>query len=193
MVKPTNSRNSSTSTARTGVKTATPKSSKTPAATNSRAARTDRTEPEDFEVDTDLLSDAYNQVRRPQLPYGIVVNDKPAGILIPIDQLEKAGWLAIPDEDDLTTVTFTEDVTGLLITEARLLVLAFVPEYIRYKSDVEDLGGTVIGLYDEYRNSLDKKAMDACSEHALLFLDNVMLFWFLTPNILHRHCHPVQS
>lgn len=77
----------------------------------------------------------------------------------------------MPDEDDLTTVTFTEDVTGLLITEARLLVLAFVPEYIRYKSDVEDLGGTVVGLYDEYRNSLDKKSMDVCSEHALLFLD----------------------
>ncbi|MBW4474572.1 MAG: hypothetical protein KME45_29985 [Stenomitos rutilans HA7619-LM2] len=171
MVKPTNSRNSSTSTARTGAKTATPKSPKSTAATNSRAARTDRTEPEDFEVDTDLLSDVYNQVRRPQLPYGIVVNDKPAGILIPIDQLEKAGWLAMPDEDDLTTVTFTEDVTGLLITEARLLVLAFVPEYIRYKSDVEDLGGTVVGLYDEYRNSLDKKSMDVCSEHALLFLD----------------------
>ncbi|MDX2240990.1 MAG: DUF5895 domain-containing protein [Leptolyngbyaceae cyanobacterium bins.302] len=166
-----NSRNSSTSTTRTGAKTATPKSPKTTAATNSRAARIDRKEPEDFEVDTDLLSDVYNQVRRPQLPYGIVVNDKPAGILIPIDQLEKAGWLAIPDEDDLTTVTFTEDVTGLLITEARLLVLAFVPEYIRYKSDLEDLGGTVVGLYDEYRNSLDKKSMDVCSEHALLFLD----------------------
>ena len=171
MVKPANSRNSSTSTTRTGAKTATPKSPKTTAATNSRAARTGRAEPEDFEVDTDLLSDVYNQVRRPQLPYGIVVNDKPAGILIPIDQLEKAGWLAMPDEDDLTTVTFTEDVTGLLIMEARLLVLAFVPEYIRYKSDVEDLGGTVVGLYDEYRNSLDKKSMDVCSEHALLFLD----------------------
>lgn len=171
MVKSTNSRNSSTSTARTSAKTATPKSPKSTATTNSRAARTDRTEPEDFEVDTDLLSDVYNQVRRPQLPYGIVVNDKPAGILIPIDQLEKAGWIVMPDEDDLTTVTFTEDVTGLLITEARLLVLAFVPEYIRYKSDVEDLGGTVVGLYDEYRNSLDKKSMDVCSEHALLFLD----------------------
>jgi Family of unknown function (DUF5895) len=106
-------------------------------------------------VDTDLLSDVYNQVHRPQLTYGIVVNDRPSGILIPIDQLEKAGLLAMPDEDDLMTVTFTEDGTGLLITEARLLVLAFVPGYIRYKSDLEDLGGTVVGLYDEYRNSLD--------------------------------------
>jgi hypothetical protein len=171
MVKPTNSKNSSTSNTRTGAKTATPKSPKSTTATGSHAARTERMELDEFEVDPDLLSDAYNQVRRPQLPYGIVVNDKPAGILIPTDQLEKAGWIAMPDEDDLTTVTFTEDVTGLLITEARLLVLAFVPEYIRYKSDVEDLGGTVVGLYDEYRNSLDKKSMDVCSEHALLFLD----------------------
>ncbi len=59
----------------------------------------------------------------------------------------------MPDEDDLTTVTFTEDVTGLLITEAGLLVLAFVPEYIRCKSDVEDLGGTVVGLYDDVNST----------------------------------------
>ncbi len=88
-----------------------------------QAARTERTEPVDFEIDTDLLSDAYNQVRRLLLPYGIVVNDKPSGILIPINQLEKVGWFVMPDEEDLTAVTFTEDVTGLLITEARLLVL----------------------------------------------------------------------
>ncbi|OUC14552.1 MAG: hypothetical protein B0A82_11485 [Alkalinema sp. CACIAM 70d] len=174
MVKLTNSKSSSTSTTRTGAKAATPKSPKSTTATTatgSRAVRSSRMEPDEFEVDPDLLSDAYNQVRRPLLPYGIVVNDKPAGILIPIEQLEKAGWFTMPDEDDLTTVTFTEDVTGLLITDARMLVLAFVPEYIRYKSDVEDLGGTVVGLYDEYRNSLDKKSMDVCSEHALLFLD----------------------
>ncbi|MGI0495533.1 DUF5895 domain-containing protein [Alkalinema pantanalense CENA528] len=171
MVKPTNARNSSPSTLRTGAKTATSKAQKSTTATGSRAVRSDTTGLDGFEVDPDLLSDAYNQVRRPLLPYGIVVNDKPAGILIPIEQLEKAGWIVMPDEDDLTTVTFTEEVTGLLITDARLLVLAFVPEYIRYKSDVEDLGGTVVGLYDEYRHSLDKKAMDVCSEHALLFLD----------------------
>jgi len=58
------------------------------------------------------------------------------------DQLEKAGWIATPDDEDLITVTFTEDVTGLLITEARLLVLAFVPEYIRYKSG-EFFHGTI--------------------------------------------------
>ncbi|MGM3309761.1 DUF5895 domain-containing protein [Anabaena sp. WFMT] len=129
-------------------------------------------EGEEFEIDPELLDDSYNQVRKPLLPYGIVVNDKPAGILIPEDQLEKAGWIEMPTEDDLTTVTLTEDVTGLLITEGRLLVLAFAPEYIRYKSDVEDVGSSFVGLYDDYRNSLDKRTMDVCSEHAIMFLDD---------------------
>lgn len=126
----------------------------------------------EFEIDPELFNDNYNQVRKPILPYGIVVNDKPAGLLIPEDQLEKAGWIEIPGEDDLTTVTLTEDVTGLLITEGRLLVLAFAPEYIRYKSDVEEVGGSFVGLYDDYRHSLDKKTMDVCSEHAIMFLDD---------------------
>jgi hypothetical protein len=128
-------------------------------------------DPAEFEIDSELLDESYNQTRRPLLPYGIVVNDKPAGILIPTDQLEKADWLTLPEEDELTTVSLTEDVTGLLITEARMLVLAHVPEYIRYKSDIDEVGGTVVGLYDEYRNAFDKKTMDACSEHALVFLD----------------------
>jgi hypothetical protein len=169
MVRSTNSRNSAANSTRDHQTSS--RSSKSTAENGTRTARSRRAKSAEFEVDPELLSDAYNQVRRPLLPYGIVVNDKPAGILIPIDQLEKAGWTSMPEEEDLTTVTFTEDVTGLLITEARLLVLEFVPEYIRYKSDVEDLGGTVVGLYDEYRNSLDKKTMDVCSEHALLFLD----------------------
>jgi hypothetical protein len=129
-------------------------------------------EGEEFEIDPELLDDSYNQVRKPLLPYGIVVNDKPAGLLIPEDQLEKAGWIEMPTEDDLTTVTLTEDVTGLLITEGRLLVLAFAPEYIRYKSDVEEVGGSFVGLYDDYRNSLDKRTMDVCSEHAIMFLND---------------------
>jgi hypothetical protein len=145
------------------------KSSRT---TTVKAAQASKPKASAFEVDPELLHDAYNQVRRPQLPYGIVVNDKPAGILIPVDQLNKAGWINLPTEEDLHTVELTEEVTGLLITEARMLVLAFIPEYIRYKNDVEDLGNTVVGLYDEYRNALDKKTMDACSEHAIVFLDD---------------------
>lgn len=117
MVRSTDSKNNAINATRTGSKPV----SKSSVANKCRADRAERTETVDFEVDTDLLSDDCNQVRRPQLSYGIVVNDKPAEILIPIDQLEKAGWIAMPDDEDLTTVTFTEDVTGLLITEARLL------------------------------------------------------------------------
>lgn len=136
-----------------------------------KARRTAAIDSAGFDIDPELLDESYNQTRRPLLPYGIVVNDKPAGILIPTDQLEKADWLTLPEEDELTTVSLTEDVTGLLITEARMLVLAYVPEYIRYKSDIDEVGGTMVGLYDEYRNAFDKKTMDACSEHALVFLD----------------------
>lgn len=71
----------------------------------------------DFDIDPELLGSEYNQIRRPVLPYGIVINDNPAGILIPEDQLEKANWFAMPDDDDLTTVTLSEDVTGLLLTK----------------------------------------------------------------------------
>ena len=139
--------------------------------TTTKTTRSTKSKASAFEIDPELLDEHYNQVRRPQLPYGIVVNDKPAGILIPSDQLDKAGWKAMPSEEDLHTVELTEEVTGLLLTEVRMLVLAFVPEYIRYKSDVEELGNTVVGLYDEYRHVFDKKTMDACSEHALVFLD----------------------
>ncbi len=144
------------------------KSSRT---TTVKAAKAAKPKTQAFEIDPELFHDSHNQVRRPQLPYGIVVNDKPAGILIPVDQLDKAGWIHLPTDEELHTVELTEEVTGLLITEARVLVLAFVPEYIRYKNDIEDLGNTVVGLYDEYRHAFDKKTMDACSEHAIVFLD----------------------
>lgn len=142
-----------------------------PQSATTKTARSSKPKAPAFELDPDLLDEHYNQVRRPQLPYGIVVNDKSAGMLIPSDQLDKAGWKAMPSEEELHTVELTEAVTGLLITEARMLVLAFVPEYLRYKSDVEALGNTVVGLYDEYRHAFDTKSMDACSENALVFLD----------------------
>ncbi|MFB2880548.1 DUF5895 domain-containing protein [Floridanema aerugineum] len=125
----------------------------------------------DFEIDQELLQAGYNQVRRPILPYGIVVNEQVAGILIPEDQLEKANWFVMPNEDEMTTIGLTEDVTGLLLCKCRFCLLAFVPEYIRYKNDVPDLGGTIIGLYEDYKAQLDKKTMDVASEHAIVFLD----------------------
>ena len=126
-----------------------------------------------YEIDPELFNSEYNQTRKPSLPYGIVINDNPAGILLPNDQLAKAEWHAMPNQEELTTVELSEEVTGLLLPKARMLVLAFVPEYIRYK-DIEEngeLAGTFIGLYDEYRDSLDKKTQEVCSEHALIFLN----------------------
>ncbi|NJK69432.1 MAG: hypothetical protein HC941_25505 [Microcoleus sp. SU_5_3] len=126
------------------------------------------------EIDPELFNREYNQTRKPSLPYGIIINDNPAGILIPSDQLAKAEWYAMPNVEELTTVELTEKVTGLLLQKARMLVLAFVPEYIRYK-DIEEngeLAGTFIGLYDEYRDYLDKKTQEVCSEHALIFLNS---------------------
>lgn len=126
-----------------------------------------------FPIDSELLDPKYNEIRKPSLPYGIVINGKPAGILIPLDQLLKAEWKAIPPEEELTTVELTEEVTGLFLERIRVLVLAFVPEYVRWK-DIEDnneRAGTFIGLYEDCRHNLDKKTQEVCSEHALVFLN----------------------
>lgn len=127
-----------------------------------------------YEIDSELLESKYNQTRKPSLPYGIVINGDPTGILIPKDQLLKAEWQVMPTEEALTTVEFAEEVTGLLLSKCRMLVLAFVPEYVRWK-DIEENGeqaGTFIALYEDYRHRLDKKTQDVCSEHALIFLDS---------------------
>ena len=80
----------------------------------------------DFEIDPELLEPGHNQVRRPILPYGIVVNEQVAGILIPEDQLEKANWFVMPTEEEMTTIGLTEDVTGLLLSKCHLCVNTFV-------------------------------------------------------------------
>lgn len=128
---------------------------------------------QDYEIDPELFESKYNQTRKPSLPYGIIINDQPAGILIPTDQLIKSEWLEMPAEEELTTIELTEQVTGLLITKTRMLVLAFVPEYIRYKPSEEngERAGTFVGIYEDCRHLLDKKKMDVCSEHALIFLN----------------------
>ncbi|AFZ38030.1 hypothetical protein Sta7437_4571 (plasmid) [Stanieria cyanosphaera PCC 7437] len=126
----------------------------------------------ELEIDEELLDTQYNEARPPSLPYGIVINDRPAGILIPEDQLERANWYQ--KELDLTTVDLTEPVTGLLLDRVRLLVLATTPEYVRWKNDEDNLGekaGTLVALYEEYRSKLNKKTQDVCSKHAMMFLD----------------------
>lgn len=127
-----------------------------------------------YKIDPELLDNKYNQTRKPSLPYGIIINNLPAGILIPFDQLIKSEWLEMPSQDELTTIELTEQITGLLITKTRMLILAIAPEYIRYKPS-EDNGkkaGTFVGLYENCRHLLDKKKMDVCSEHALIILNS---------------------
>ena len=154
----------------------TPRSSASKTAARPRAS----TPAPEFELDPELLTETYNQPRRPRLPSGIVINEKPSGILIPVEQLEPAGWLVTPAEEELQTRELGENqVLGLLLTQVRVLILGFVPEYIRYKDeDVlaeqgEDptLALSVIGAYEDYRQALNKRTMEVCSEHALVFLD----------------------
>lgn len=126
----------------------------------------------ELEIDEELLDSKYNEARPPSLPYGIVINERPAGILIPEDQLERANWYQ--KDIELTTVDLTEPVTGLLLDQVRLLVLATTPEYVRWKNDEDNLGekaGTLVALYEEYRSKLNKKTQDVCSKHAMMFLD----------------------
>lgn len=132
----------------------------------------------EFPIDSELLDSKFNQARPPSLPYGIVINDRPAGILIPEEQLERANWY--DKQVELTTVDLTEEVTGLLLTQIRALVLATTPEYVRWKNDRDNLGekaGSFIAPYEDYRAQLDKKTQDVCSKHAMVFLgkDNLPL------------------
>jgi len=130
------------------------------------------------QLDPELLDPKYNEVRRPSLPYGIIINGEPAykdaGILIPEEQLIKADWQANITEEELITAELTEPVTGLLLTSPRVCVLAAIPPYMRFKNILEngDLSGVFIGLYSESRNQLDKTTMEVVSEHALVFFDN---------------------
>lgn len=129
------------------------------------------------ELDPELFDPKYNEVRRPSLPYGIIINGEPAykdaGILIPEEQLIKADWQNTV-ENEFITAELNEPVTGLLLTNPRICVLAAIPPYMRFKSTDEngELSGVFIGPYSEYKNQLDKKTMEVVSEHALVFFDN---------------------
>lgn len=146
--------------------------------TKARSTKADKTRTAapavEFEIDDDLCGADHDQIRPLNLPFANIINDDPAGILIPLEQLEKSGWYNIPDEDNLDTARIGgSKLVGILLTEARMRILAVTPEYIRYKNDDElgELSKAFIGLYEDYRHELDKKTMDVCSDHLLLFVD----------------------
>lgn len=145
----------------------------------------------DVTVDPELLDPEFNETRRPRLPYGIIVNDNPAGILIPVDQLESAGWLNPPEELD-EIIIGENTVLGLFLNECRLVVLAKVPPYIRYKDadqltergEDETLAHTLVGPYDTHQIHLDKVLMEVVSEHAVVFLDDQDQPLHVTPIVI---------
>lgn len=170
---------------KTGTKPGPTKPEQTQTRTRSRKPKAELT------VDPELLDPEFNETRRPRLPYGIIVNDNPAGILIPVDQLESAGWLNLPDELD-EIIIGENTVIGLFLSECRLVVLAKVPPYIRYKDadqlaergGDETLAHTLIGPYETHQIHLDKALMEVVSEHAVVFLDEADQPLHLTPIVI---------
>ncbi|MEG3842627.1 DUF5895 domain-containing protein [Microcoleus sp. herbarium14] len=129
----------------------------------------------EFQFDPALMGEEFNAPRIPRLPYGIVMNDNPAGLFIPEKNVIKAGWLSLTEE------MFTEKelaggeiAKGLFLSSIRMIILGAVPPYIRYKTSDElgDMRGVIVGSYEEARHLIDKKTMEVCSEHLVLFVDS---------------------
>jgi hypothetical protein len=131
----------------------------------------------EFEIDPELLDEQFNSPRVPRLTYGIVINDNPAGLFIPEKNLKSAGWIGTPELVELQLAKAKEK--GVFLTSARFIVLGRIEPYIRYKNEdgLKEHGGDVslalsaIGWYDENKHLLDKKLMDAVSEHLIMFLN----------------------
>jgi hypothetical protein len=136
----------------------------------------------EFEIDPAVTGEEFNCVRSKRFPYGIVINAETAGLFIPEKNLAKAGWYGTPEivEKDLSGGV----ESGLFLTNARMIILNSVRPYLRYK-DVDDnpaeIRGVMIGWYDEYAEEINKKTMEAVSEHLVMFLDTANQFLHETP------------
>ena len=126
----------------------------------------------EFDIDPSLLSEEFNCKRAKRFPYGVVINSENAGLFIPEKNLSKAGWLSEPELVEKELSGGTE--IGLFLTNPRMIILGFVDPYLKYK-DSElvpvELRNTVIDWYDGFGGEIDKKMMDAVSEHLIMFLD----------------------
>ncbi|MDB9521237.1 DUF5895 domain-containing protein [Dolichospermum circinale CS-1225] len=126
----------------------------------------------EFEIDPSLLTEEFNCKRAKRFPYGVVINSENAGLFIPEKNLSKAGWLIKPELVEKELPGGVE--TGLFLTNARIIVLGFVDPYLKYKDNEAvpvQLRNTMIDWYDGYAGEIDKKMMDAVSEHLIMFLD----------------------
>jgi hypothetical protein len=136
----------------------------------------------EFEIDPSLLSEEFNCRRPKRFPYGIVINEENAGLFIPEKNLAKAGWLGTPEIVEKELSGGVE--SGLFMTNARMIILGSVRPYLRYKDTDEtpaELRGVMIGWYDEYAEEINKKTMDAVSEHLVMFVNFDNNFLHETP------------
>jgi len=133
----------------------------------------------EFLFDASLMSEEFNAVRVPRLPYGIVINDNPCGIFIPEKNAVKAGWTNLEGLVELDLPSGDKE-KGLFFSTVRMAILGNVPPYIRYKNSDEnaDLSGIVVGSYEFDRQLLNKKTMEVVSEHLIMFVDE-------SNNLLH--------
>ena len=128
----------------------------------------------EFQFDPSLMGEEFNAPRIPRLPYGIVINDNPAGLFIPEKNALKAGWFQM-EPTSLTEIELPggEKSKGIFLTSVRMIILGSVSPYIRYKTSDElgDMRGVIVGSYSDNHHLLDKKTMEVASEYLLLFLD----------------------
>lgn len=142
---------------------------------NTEVMNTETVIASEFEIDPEVLEKRFNFPRIPRLTYGIVINEKEAGLFIPEKNLSKCGWIGTPE---LIELDLTGKERGVFFTKARMIVLGRVEPYIRYKDkdtlaergENPALALTAIGWYEENKHLLDKTIMDAVSEHMVMFL-----------------------
>lgn len=120
-----------------------------------------------------LLDARYDQYRQTQFPYGIIANQNPAGLFIPLDQLEAIEWKNIPSEDKLDTYTPNdEEIKGILLKEVRALIFFISPEYVIERLRKKGENG-VLGLYEDakVKTAFNKKAHSRCEDYYMVILD----------------------
>jgi hypothetical protein len=120
-------------------------------------------------VDPRLFDPQHDRYRQSQFSYGIVVNENPAGIFIPLDQLEAVEWKQIPSKLD-TYTPGSETIQGVLLTRARCLVFYTSPSYLTIKQRQKGESG-VIGLFEDMQASYDKTIHSRCEDYYCVFLD----------------------
>ncbi|MEG3899012.1 MULTISPECIES: DUF5895 domain-containing protein [unclassified Microcoleus] len=140
----------------------------------------------EFQFDLSIMGEEFNAPRIPRLPYGLVINDSPAGLFIPEKNAVKAGWIGL-DAASLPEIELAsgEKCKGEFLGSVRMVILGCMTPYIRYKTSdaLGDMRGVFVGLYEDDRHKIDKKTMEVCSEYLILFL---------SPNNTLLHTRPIR-